>query len=93
MKLKIEYAIMNGFTPPQYFVRLLIQQNVTLIISDGEVGIDVLFGDHGEVEVVSLHRVIWIHCTKQLNDLQEIKAGNMSNTYRQATHELNGGQM
>lgn len=55
----------------------------TLIISDGEVWIDALIGDHREVEVVSLHRLVRIDSAEQLNDLRHTKThytGNMSNT-------------
>lgn len=64
---------------------------LTLIISDGEVGIDVLFRDHGEIEVMSLHRVIWIHSTEQLNYLQETRTDdfqNMRNTMQTAYLEV-----
>lgn len=44
-----------------------------MIISDGEVWIDVLAGDHGEIEVVSFLRPIWIHGTEQLNELRDTK--------------------
>lgn len=57
--------------------------NVTLIISDSEVWIDVLLGDHREVEVVSVHGLVWINSTEQLNELSDTKThykGNMSNT-------------
>ena len=43
--------------------------NLTLIISDCEVWIDVLVRDHGEVEMVSFHGVIWINSTEKLNEL------------------------
>lgn len=43
---------------------------LTLIVSDGEVWIDVLLRDHGEVEVVSLHGLVRIHGTQQLNELR-----------------------
>lgn len=43
--------------------------DITLIISDGEVWIDVPVGDHGEVEVMSFHRVVGVNGTEQLNNL------------------------
>lgn len=43
---------------------------LTLIVSDGEVWIDALLGDHGEVEVVALHWLVRINRTQQLNELR-----------------------
>lgn len=44
---------------------------ITLIISDGEVWIDVLLWDHGEIEVVSLLGVVEINGTEELNELRD----------------------
>lgn len=48
--------------------------NITLIISDSEVWIDVLLWDHGEIEVVSLLRVVDINSTEELNELRDTNA-------------------
>lgn len=46
---------------------------LTLVVSDGEVWIDVFLSDHGEVEVVSLSRLVQVHSTEQLNELRDTK--------------------
>lgn len=42
-----------------------------MIISEGEVGIDVPVGDHGEVEMVSFRRCVWINSADELNELRD----------------------
>lgn len=42
-----------------------------MIISDSEVWIDVLLRDHGEIEVVTLHRLIRINSTEELDELRD----------------------
>jgi hypothetical protein len=42
---------------------------LTLVVPDCEIRVDVLLRDHGEVEVVSLHRVVQIHSVDQLDEL------------------------
>jgi len=39
----------------------------TLVVSDGEVGIDVFVWDHGEIEMMAIYRIICISGTDQLN--------------------------
>lgn len=51
----------------------IIQFNITLIISDSEVWIDVLLRDHREVEVVSFDRVVRVNSAEQLNELRDTK--------------------
>lgn len=43
------------------------------MIANGEVRIDVLVGDHGEVEVVTLGRPVGIGGAEQLNELRHKK--------------------
>lgn len=65
--------------------------NKTLIISDSEVRIDALLRDHGEVEVVSLHRLVRINSTEQLNELRDTKTrhrGAVSNTPGNYTQKI-----
>lgn len=47
--------------------------SATLIISQGEVGIDVPVGDHGEVEMVSFCRLVRINGADELNELRHTK--------------------
>lgn len=44
---------------------------MTLVISEGEVGIDVPVGDHGEVEVVSFRRRVRINGADELDELSD----------------------
>lgn len=44
-----------------------------MIISEGEVGIDVPVRDHGEVEMVSFRRLVWINSADELNELRDTK--------------------
>lgn len=41
-----------------------------MIISEGEVGIDVPVGDHGEVEMVTFQWLVWINSADELNELR-----------------------
>lgn len=47
--------------------------NVTLIISDCEVWIDVFLRDHGVVKLVPLHSLVWVNSTEKLNELKRQK--------------------
>lgn len=51
----------------------IIDLTITLIISDCEVWINALLGDHREVEMMSFDRVVWINGAEQLNELREQK--------------------
>lgn len=51
-----------------------------MIISEGEVGIDVPVGDHGEVEMVSFRRLVRINGADELNELGDTE-----------THQWEGG--
>lgn len=42
-----------------------------MIISEGEVGIDVPVGDHGEVEMVSFRRLVRINGADELDELSD----------------------
>lgn len=58
----------------------IIDLNITLIISDCEVWINALLGDHRKVEMMSFGRVIWINSAEQLNELREQKKENTEKT-------------
>lgn len=51
----------------------IIDLTITLIISDCEVWINALLGDHRKVEMMSFDRVVWINSAEQLNELREQK--------------------
>lgn len=51
----------------------IIDLTITLIISDCEVWINALLGDHRKVEMMSFNWVVWINSAEQLNELREQK--------------------